>query len=89
MLLCHISKNFTTLMTEPEIRFLSKDDLKLLLKHKYLNVTQEDEVIKAISLWLEGQTIMMQHSKYANVPKTSLKMFQQEALASSNSENED
>ena len=38
-LLCYISKNFTFLMQEPEIRHLSKDDLKLILKHKYVNVT--------------------------------------------------
>ena len=53
-LLLFISKNFTYLMREPEIRLLTKDDLKLILKHKYLNVTQEDEVLKAICLWLEG-----------------------------------
>ena len=41
-------------MQEPEIRHLTKDDFKLLLKHKYVNVTQEDEVLKAICLWLEG-----------------------------------
>lgn len=38
-LLSYISKNFTYLMHEPEIRFLSKEDFKLLLRHKYLNVT--------------------------------------------------
>ena len=57
-LLCYISKNFTFLMQEPEIRHLSKDDLKLILRHKYVNVTQEDEVLKAICLWLEGQNII-------------------------------
>ena len=66
----------THLIHEPEIRFLTKDDLKLLLKHKYLNVTQEDEVIKAICLWLEGQAMMLKHTRYANVPKASLAMMQ-------------
>ena len=53
-LLSYISKNFTFLLHEPEIRHLTKDDFKLLLRHKYLNVTQEDEVLKALCLWLEG-----------------------------------
>ena len=46
--------HFTFVMNEPEIRFLSKEDFKLILRHKHLNVTQEDEVLKAICLWLEG-----------------------------------
>ena len=53
---------------------LSKDDFKLILKHKYLNVTQEDEVIKAVCLWLEGQVMMLKRPQYANVPKASLNM---------------
>lgn len=75
-LLCYISKNFTHLMHEPEIRFLSKEDFKLILRHKFLNVTQEDEVLKAICLWLEGRTLMHKRRKYANVPKASLNMVQ-------------
>lgn len=71
-LLMYISKNFTFLMSEPEIRHLTKDDLKLILRHKHLNVTQEDEVLKAICLWLEGQTMMLKLPRYANVPKQSL-----------------
>ena len=59
-LLTFISRNFTYLIGDPEIKNLTKDDLKLLLKHKYLNVTQEDEVIKAICLWTEGQGLMIQ-----------------------------
>lgn len=71
-LLCYISKNFTYLMYEPEIRHLSKDDFRLILRHKYLNVTQEDEVVKAICFWLEGQKMMLEHPKYAKVPKKSI-----------------
>ena len=59
-LLSFISRNFTYLINDPEIRYLSKDDFKLLLKHKYLNVTQEDEVIKGICLWTEGQNLINQ-----------------------------
>ena len=59
-------------MQEPEIRHLIKDDFKLILKHKYVNVTQEDEVVKAICLWLEGQTLMQKQPTYANIPKRSL-----------------
>lgn len=75
-LLSFISKNFTYLTSEPEIRFLTKDDFKLLLKHKYLNVSQEDEVIKSICLWLEGQTLMLKQRRYINAPKVSLGMMQ-------------
>ena len=60
-------------MSDPEIRHLTKDDFKLLLKHKYLNVTQEDEVVKAICLWAEGQQMMLKLPKYANVPKKTVK----------------
>ena len=55
-LLTFISKSFTYLVHDPDIKHLTKDDFKLLLKHKHLNVTQEDEVIRAICLWMEGQT---------------------------------
>ena len=34
---------------------LPKDQFKLILKHKLLNVTQEDEVLKAVCMWSEGQ----------------------------------
>ncbi len=42
-------------ITDPLICLLGKDAFKLLLKHKYLNVSHEDEVIKALCLWYEGQ----------------------------------
>ena len=51
----YISKNFTFLIYDPDIKYLKREEFKVLLKHKYLNVTQEDEVIKAICLWVEGQ----------------------------------
>ena len=38
-LLTFISRNFTYLVNDPAIRHLSKEDFKLILKHKYLNVT--------------------------------------------------
>jgi hypothetical protein len=53
--LFYISRNFTYLITEPSISLLPKALFKLLLKHKFLNVTQEDEVMKAICMWIEGQ----------------------------------
>ena len=71
-LLCYISKNFTYLMQEPEIRFMSKDDFKLILKHKYVNITQEDEVLKAVSLWLAGQEQLQKKHASANAPKKSM-----------------
>lgn len=54
-ILHYISKNFTYLINDPDIKYLTKEEFKLLLKHKYLYVVQEDEVIKAICLWIEGQ----------------------------------
>lgn len=54
-ILFYISRNFTYLITEPSISLLPKPLFKLLLKHKFLNVTQEDEVMKAICMWIEGQ----------------------------------
>ena len=33
-------------------------------------------MLKAICLWLEGQTLMLKRQKYANVPKASLNMVQ-------------
>ena len=57
-----VSRNFTYLLSDPEIRYLTKDDMKLILKHKYLNVTQEDEVIKGICLWTEGQSLINQQN---------------------------
>lgn len=81
-ILCYISKNFTFLIQDPEIKHLTKDEFKMLLKHKFVNITQEDEVIKALCLWLDGQKQTQKKQKNANVPKKS--MFQ-----SSNSDGED
>lgn len=39
------------------ISLLPKDQFKLLLKHKLLHVTQEDEVVKALCMWTEGQEV--------------------------------
>jgi hypothetical protein len=47
----HLSRNFYLLFDDPDIGLLTKDEMKLLLKHKYLNVTQEDQVLKAVVLW--------------------------------------
>jgi hypothetical protein len=41
-ILNYISRNFSSLFDDPDIGLLSKDEFKLLLKHKYLNVTNED-----------------------------------------------
>ena len=42
VILNFISKNFAILFDDPDIGFLKKEEFKLLLKHKYLNVQQED-----------------------------------------------
>lgn len=54
-ILLYISRNFTYLITDPHIALLPKDQFKLLLKHKLLNVTNEDEVVKSLCMWAEGQ----------------------------------
>jgi hypothetical protein len=56
-ILLYISRNFTYLITDPMISMLPKEQFKLLLKHKMLNVTQEDEVVKGICMWAEGQEV--------------------------------
>lgn len=52
--LLYISRNFSYLITDVHIPILPKDQFKLLLKHKFLNVTQEDDVVKAICLWADN-----------------------------------
>ena len=54
-ILLYISRNFSYLITDPMISLMPKDQFKLILKHKLLNVTQEDEVVKALCMWGEGQ----------------------------------
>ena len=44
-ILNYISRNFEHVYNDPDIGLLHKDELKLLLKHKYLNVSKEDEVV--------------------------------------------
>ncbi len=44
-ILNYISRNFENVYNDPDIGLLHKDELKLLLKHKYLNVSKEDEVV--------------------------------------------
>lgn len=39
--------------SDPEIGKLSKEEFKLLLKHKYLNVVKEDQVLQAVCLWID------------------------------------
>ena len=47
-----ISKNFYIYANDPFICLLGADDLKTMLKHKRLQVTCEDEVIRAIYIWV-------------------------------------
>lgn len=37
-ILTYISKNFDVLYSDPNIKLLTEDEMKILLKHKYLNV---------------------------------------------------
>lgn len=38
VMLSFISRNFFSVFNDPDIGLLKKDEFKLLLKHKYLNV---------------------------------------------------
>lgn len=53
-ILNYISRNFEHLYNDPDIGLLHKDELKLLLKHKYLNVSKEDIIVHAIVLWTQA-----------------------------------
>ena len=55
VILNYVSRNFATLLDDPDIGLLKKEEFKLLLKHKYLNVQQEDQVLKAVILWSQFQ----------------------------------
>lgn len=43
----YISYNFDIIYDDPKIRFLSPEDLSILLRHKDLSVGHEDQVLKA------------------------------------------
>lgn len=53
-ILNYISRNFEHVYNDPDIGLLHKDEFKLLLKHKYLNVSKEDQVVQAIVLWTQA-----------------------------------
>lgn len=50
-ILNYISKNFGSLYTLKDLHLLNKDHLKQILKHKYLNVSSEEEVIYFLCNW--------------------------------------
>lgn len=39
MVMSYINQNFSVLINDPDIKHLKKEEFKILLKHKYLNVT--------------------------------------------------
>lgn len=39
MVMSYINQNFSALINDPDIKYLKKEEFKILLKHKYLNVT--------------------------------------------------
>lgn len=54
VILSTISRNFSEVHRDPNIKLLEPNDFKMLLKHKRLGVTAEDEVVIAFSLWLQS-----------------------------------
>jgi hypothetical protein len=51
-ILNYVSKNFGQLYHEKDVKFLDKEQLKQILKHKYLNVSCEEEVVYFICQWV-------------------------------------
>ena len=56
MILRYISVYFRNFVTDPQISILKYDQLIVLLKNKFLNAPNEDEVLDVIEKWLEGRT---------------------------------
>jgi hypothetical protein len=64
IIVSYINQNFSMLVNDPDIKLLRKDEFKLLLKHKYVHVVQEDDVVKAICQWLKGHQAQQVKQKY-------------------------
>lgn len=56
VILATISKSFYMYINDPMICLLNFDDFKQMLKHKRFQVTCEDEVVRALSLWVMDST---------------------------------
>ena len=54
-LLSHLVRNFSSLSHETNINKLSKSLLLMILKNKYLNKKNENEVVKALLNWLNDE----------------------------------
>lgn len=54
-ILQYISKHFDVLYNDPHIGLLSKDELRLLLKHKELSVSTEGQVVESLGQWCRYQ----------------------------------
>ena len=65
-ILNYISRNFYRLYSDPDIALLQQHELKLLLKHKYLKVDREDEVLKAVCMWASARQESL-HRLHGNV----------------------
>jgi len=50
-LLLYISRTFSNWILHPGLPSIPKDQFKQLLKHKFLCVSNEDEVVRAICTW--------------------------------------
>jgi len=50
-ILTYISKNFSWLYNTPRVGLMTRNQLLTLLKHKYLNVKWEEEVLVALCIW--------------------------------------
>jgi hypothetical protein len=50
-ILTYISRNFNWLYNHPNVGKLTKNQFFILLKHKYLNVKREEDVLIALCMW--------------------------------------
>ena len=50
-ILTYISKNFSWLYNTPGVGLMTRNQYLTLLKHKYLNVKCEEEVLVALCIW--------------------------------------
>ena len=55
MILRYISVFFRNFVNDPKISILKYDQLIVLLKNKFLNAPNEDEILEVIEKWLEGR----------------------------------
>jgi len=57
-ILAYISRNFDWLYNSPNLVKLSKTELLVLLKHKYLNIKREEDALVALCIWCKSLSLL-------------------------------